>query len=189
MSKNSHHHSSERKATSYIYIMKSTPISKFAIAALIGHAVSALPTYIGQCDNWAKSGECLSNPSFMWTDCAAACTSLGLKEPWADADERALAGLPSSIAAQLLELRFAPSTGFAPLRILLRPDLAPLTVAAIRQHIVGAEGSNPAAVFYRSEAKPAAAPVLARGSGHTKCSGKPMIRAHSRGVRKRGPLS
>ena len=94
----------------------------------------------------------------MWTDCAAACKSLGLKEPWADADERALAGLPSSIAAQLLELRFAPSTGFAPLRILLRPDLAPLTVAAIRQHIVGAEGSNPAAVFYRSEAKPAAAP-------------------------------
>ena len=56
-----------------------------------------------------------------WADCAAACKGRGLEEPWAKLDAQALAGPPSN--ASVLELSFADSSGFKPLRIALRPDL------------------------------------------------------------------
>ena len=116
-------------------------------------AVGAPPAP-GQCDSWAKSGECVSNPGFMWTECVAACKGLGLKEPFAGTDEQAQAGLPPSSRAQILELSFAQITEYAPLRILLRPDLAPKTVEAIVRRV----GSGAMAVFYRNEAVPDAPP-------------------------------
>ena len=54
-------------------------------------------------------------------DFAAACKGRGLEEPWAKLDAQALAGPPSN--ASVLELSFADSSGFKPLRIALRPDL------------------------------------------------------------------
>jgi cyclophilin family peptidyl-prolyl cis-trans isomerase len=125
--------------------------------SIVCRAVSTLPAP-RQCDSWAKSGECERNPGFMWAECADACKALGLKEPWADADEQASNGLPPSTRAQTLELRFPHDSGFAPLRILLRPDLAPKTVAALVQHIGEAGGTPAAATFYRNEAVPAESP-------------------------------
>ena len=58
-----------------------------------------------------------------WADCAAACEGRGLEEPWALLDAQAMAGPPSNTS--LLELSFADSSGFKPLRIVLRPDLSP----------------------------------------------------------------
>lgn len=80
--------------------------------------------------------------------------ALGLSEPWAEIDAKARAGAPR--AAPILELSFASSSGFAPVRIVLRADLSPKTVASV----VGSVGERlaAAAVFYRNEAVPTTPP-------------------------------
>lgn len=114
--------------------------------------VTAAPTP-ANCEQWAASDECLKNPAFMWSDCAAACKSRGLQEPWAKLDALALAAPPAN--ASTLELAFSDGR-FPPLRIVLREDLSPQTVAAVVA-AVGARGEG-AVTFYRNEAVPTSPP-------------------------------
>jgi hypothetical protein len=125
------------------------------LISLLGCLMPALPSPAG-CAAWAASGECTKNPAFMWAECAADCKGLGLEEPWAKLDEQASAGPPDD--APVLELTFDASSGLAPLRIVLRPDLSPKTVAAV----VAAVGDRQegGATIYRNEAVPAAPPGM-----------------------------
>ena len=113
----------------------------------------AAPTPM-DCDSWAAAGECLKNAAFMWGSCAYACSAHGLKDPRAAIDEKAQAGPPAD--AQTLELSFASSTGFAPIRIVLRPDLSPVTVTAVVAAV--GEQREGVATFYRNEAVPISPP-------------------------------
>ena len=110
-----------------------------------------------RCSDWAEAGECAKNPSFMWAECAEACTALGFKEPYAEFDERALAGPPSS--AQLLELSFESTAGLGLVRIVLRPDLAPATVKSVVDAVSARlAGDRIVGAVYRNEAMPTTAP-------------------------------
>ena len=116
------------------------------------------PTPAATCTDWASSGECTRNPSFMWVECVDACKSLGLHEPWAELDELARSGPDAD--ARILELSFPPSSGYAALSIALRADLSPKTVAAVVAAVdQAASQQGPAATFYRNEARPTAPPV------------------------------
>ena len=86
----------------------------------------------------------------MWAECGAACRGLGLRDPLAEVDEKARAG--ASPSSQVLELSFGRNAHFAPLRIVLRPDLSPKTVAAVVAAV--GRGTAAAATFYRNEAVP-----------------------------------
>ena len=106
---------------------RATHLLTLAVKGLVWLAclcqAAAAPPPLG-CEPWAASNECLRNPTFTWAACAAACIKgRGLEEPWAKLDAQALAGPPSN--ASVLELSFADSSGFKPLRIVLRPDLSP----------------------------------------------------------------
>ena len=92
----------------------------------------------------------MNNPAFMWAACGAACRGLGLRDPLAEVDEKARAG--ASPSSQVLELSFGRNAHFAPLRIVLRPDLSPKTVAAVVAAV--GRGTAAAATFYRNEAVP-----------------------------------
>ena len=130
------------------------PLALLPLLLLIANKAAFASPAPASCENWARNGECNRNPGFMWAECAAACKGQGLKEPWADTDAKALAGPPAG--AQVLELSFAQSTGYSPLRIALRPDLAPQTVAAVVKSIGELGHEAAAAIFYRNEAVPAA---------------------------------
>ena len=151
-----------------------------ALVALLLHdiAESEAAPAPSTCDDWARKGECTANPSFMWAECAAACKSAGLREPWAEVDERSLAA-PSS-SSQVLELSFAASHGLAPVRIVLRNDLAPKTVAAIVAAIGSAtSGSAGGVAFYRNEAVPTSPPEMC---GPILCGPYALIQGRLRGL-------
>jgi hypothetical protein len=105
------------------------------------------------CEDWATRDECTNNPTFMWSECAAACKSRGLEEPWAKLDAQALAAPPAN--ASVLELSFAAGS-FSPLRIVLRADLSPQTVAAVVAAV--GERREGSVTFYRNEAVPTSPP-------------------------------
>ncbi|EOD21564.1 hypothetical protein EMIHUDRAFT_117084 [Emiliania huxleyi CCMP1516] len=125
------------------------------IIALMLAVSSAAPTP-ASCDDWAASGECDRNAAFMWESCESACTKHGFKDPRAAIDEMALAGPPAG--GQVLELRLASGANLAPIRIDLRPDLSPITVAAVIAAVGKRGDEGTAATFYRNEAVPTAPP-------------------------------
>eukprot|EP00966_Prymnesium_polylepis_P083604 1936490-Prymnesium_polylepis.1 len=139
------------------------------------------------CEDWAAHGECTNNPSFMWSECAAACKSRGLAEPWAKLDAQALAAPPAN--ASTLELSFSDGGSFTPLRIVLREDISPQTVAAVVAAV--GERREGAVAFYRNEAVPTSPPgqcgsilcgpySLVQGRlaalSNTPTEGQPMVR-------------
>lgn len=154
-----------------------TPTDRHVLLLLLTLlGTDAAPTS-SSCEQWAQAGECTKNPGFMWSDCSAACKGQGLKEPWAELDERAAQGPPAD--APVLELTFASGTNLAPLRIVLRPDLSPKTVAAV----VAAANDGPregAATFYRNEAVPTSPPGQC---GDILCGPYSLIQGRLRGLK------
>ena len=146
-------------------------ISKFALLLLL-QACASSGDRTEACDGWANDGECEKNPAFMWEKCRMACHSLGLREPFADFDEVAQKRI-SRGEEQILQIEFPrgiDSRAMAPLRIVLRPDLSPRTVAAIIRSIGDSKGG--AAIIYRNEARPEKPPGMC---GSIQCGPNALI--------------
>ncbi len=131
------------------------------------------------CDTWASSGECSNNPAFMWDKCRAACLRLGLREPFAEYDELAQKRIPLA-EERILYLEFPRGIDWhprPPLRIVLRPDLSPATVAAIIKTI--GDHKEGAAIFYRNEAAPKEPPGMC---GSIQCGPYALIQGRMPGL-------
>eukprot|EP00239_Pterosperma_sp_CCMP1384_P000293 CAMPEP_0197850248 /NCGR_PEP_ID=MMETSP1438-20131217/14758_1 /TAXON_ID=1461541 /ORGANISM="Pterosperma sp., Strain CCMP1384" /LENGTH=211 /DNA_ID=CAMNT_0043463307 /DNA_START=206 /DNA_END=838 /DNA_ORIENTATION=+ len=98
------------------------------------------------CESWAAGGECERNKGFMEGSCPMVCGVCEKQKIDAEKSKQYLEGTP-----ELLTL----STEAGDIVIRLRADLAPKTVAQVKEAIEKSQCSSAARGFYRSEDIPA----------------------------------